>query len=142
MVTIRLGPATGARKGRTVAPAGLSNPVARRMRSQIEHAFLQDILEHPDDDAPRLIYADWLEEHGKEADRLRAEFIRVQVELDRLDSPTHPFDRAGVRPITDTPEWTDYWRRARRAGRTVGLRHRRASVSPRAVRNIAIRSAA
>jgi uncharacterized protein (TIGR02996 family) len=27
-------------------------------------AFLQDILEHPNDDAPRLIHADWLEEHG------------------------------------------------------------------------------
>ena len=24
-------------------------------------AFLEDILEHPEDDAPRLIYADWLE---------------------------------------------------------------------------------
>jgi uncharacterized protein (TIGR02996 family) len=37
--------------------------------------FLQDILEHPDEDAPRLIYADWLDENG---DPDRAEFIRVQ----------------------------------------------------------------
>jgi uncharacterized protein (TIGR02996 family) len=44
-------------------------------------AFLQDILEHPDDDAPRLIYADWLDDHG---DADRAEFIRVQVELAHL----------------------------------------------------------
>ncbi len=44
-----------------------------------EHpGFLQDILEHPDDDVPRLIYSDWLEENGQED---RAEFIRVQVEL-------------------------------------------------------------
>src|SRR5262245_403802 len=43
-------------------------------------AFLADIIEHPDDDAPRLIYADWLDEHGDEA---RAEFIRVQIELSR-----------------------------------------------------------
>jgi uncharacterized protein (TIGR02996 family) len=43
--------------------------------------LLQDILEHPDDDAPRLVYADWLEEHG---DPDRAEFIRVQIEAARL----------------------------------------------------------
>lgn len=43
--------------------------------------FLQTIIAHPDDDAPRLVYADWLEEHG-EADR--AEFIRGQVEAYRL----------------------------------------------------------
>ncbi|MFO0842542.1 MAG: TIGR02996 domain-containing protein [Gemmataceae bacterium] len=40
-----------------------------------EEAFLQDILERPDDDA-RLIFADWLEDNG---DPDRAEFIRVQM---------------------------------------------------------------
>src|SRR5215472_8143648 len=43
--------------------------------------FLQDILEHPDEDAPRLIYADWLDENG---DSDRAEFIRVQCEQAKL----------------------------------------------------------
>lgn len=43
-----------------------------------EEAFIQAIRETPNDDAPRLIYADWLEEHGQ-ADR--AEFIRVQCRL-------------------------------------------------------------
>jgi uncharacterized protein (TIGR02996 family) len=38
-------------------------------------AFLAAIRETPDDDAPRLIYADWLEDNGDEA---RAQFIRVQ----------------------------------------------------------------
>jgi uncharacterized protein (TIGR02996 family) len=28
-----------------------------------QDAFLQEIIAHLDDDAPRLIYADWLEEH-------------------------------------------------------------------------------
>ena len=41
--------------------------------------FLRAICEQPADDAPRLIYADWLEEHG---DPDRAEFIRLQVALD------------------------------------------------------------
>src|SRR5438552_1311228 len=44
-----------------------------------EEAFLCDICEHPDDDSPRLIYADWLEEHGQ---RDLAEFIRLQCQLD------------------------------------------------------------
>lgn len=41
-------------------------------------ALFQTILENPDDDAPRLVYADWLEEHG---DSARAEFIRVQCQM-------------------------------------------------------------
>ena len=41
-------------------------------------AFLQAILEKPDDDAPRLIFADWLEEYGEPE---RADLIRVQCEL-------------------------------------------------------------
>jgi len=45
-------------------------------------AFLADILAHPDDDAPRLIFADWLDEHG---DPDRADFIRVQCRLAGLD---------------------------------------------------------
>jgi uncharacterized protein (TIGR02996 family) len=43
--------------------------------------FVEFILAHPDDDAPRLVFADWLEEQG---DSDRAEFIRVQVERARL----------------------------------------------------------
>jgi uncharacterized protein (TIGR02996 family) len=46
-----------------------------------EEAFLQDILEHPADDGPRLVFADWLEERGAPEDRARAEFIRVQFAL-------------------------------------------------------------
>src|SRR5947209_685613 len=47
-----------------------------------EKAFLGDIAQHPEDDAPRLVFADWLEEHGREA---RAEFIRAQCALARMD---------------------------------------------------------
>jgi uncharacterized protein (TIGR02996 family) len=41
-------------------------------------AFLRAIWERPHDDLPRLIYADWLDEHGEPE---RAEFIRVQCEV-------------------------------------------------------------
>jgi uncharacterized protein (TIGR02996 family) len=45
-----------------------------------EQSFLDEITAHPDDDVPRLIYADWLEEREDP----RGEFIRVQCELAKL----------------------------------------------------------
>src|SRR5262245_46053167 len=53
-------------------------------------AFLDDIVANPDDDAPRLVYADWLDEHG---DPHRAEFIRAQCERARLDADDPRADR-------------------------------------------------
>src|SRR5438270_6972316 len=43
-------------------------------------SFLAAVQADPEDDAPRLVYADWLQDNG---DPDRAEFIRVQVELAR-----------------------------------------------------------
>ena len=40
--------------------------------------FLRAITAAPADDLPRLIYADWLDEHGESE---RAEFIRLQIQL-------------------------------------------------------------
>jgi uncharacterized protein (TIGR02996 family) len=65
-----------------------------------EEAFLEAILERPDDDAPRLIFADWLEDNG---DPDRAEFIRVRIEVARR--PPAPWNRA-VKLIEDN--W-DRW---------------------------------
>lgn len=39
-------------------------------------AFIRAILDSPDDDTARLVFADWLEEHGEPE---RAEFIRAQI---------------------------------------------------------------
>jgi uncharacterized protein (TIGR02996 family) len=44
-------------------------------------ALLAAIRADPDDDTPRLVFADWLEEHG-EADF--AQLIRLEIERDRL----------------------------------------------------------
>jgi uncharacterized protein (TIGR02996 family) len=41
-------------------------------------ALLRAVCESPDDDTPRLVFADWLQENGEEA---RAEFIRLQCEF-------------------------------------------------------------
>jgi uncharacterized protein (TIGR02996 family) len=49
-----------------------------------ESELLKAVLAAPDDDAPRLIYADWLDEHGRPE---RAEFVRVQCALARLPKP-------------------------------------------------------
>ncbi len=51
-------------------------------------SFLQAICENPDDDAPRLVYADWLDEQGRgEA----AEFIRAQIEITRVTRGSRRF---------------------------------------------------
>jgi uncharacterized protein (TIGR02996 family) len=44
--------------------------------------LLAAVLRDPDDEAVRLVYADWLEERGDP----RGEFIRVQCELARIDA--------------------------------------------------------
>ncbi len=47
---------------------------------QSNEQFLPAIVDDPENDLPRLIYADWLEEQGDP----RGEFIRVQCELAKL----------------------------------------------------------
>jgi uncharacterized protein (TIGR02996 family) len=49
-----------------------------------ERAFLAAILERPDDDATKLVYADWLEEHGDP----RAEYLRLMMTVRRQRAVT------------------------------------------------------
>lgn len=51
------------------------------MARSVADAFLEAILHDPDDNTPRLVYADWLEDQGDSASTARAEFIRVQCAL-------------------------------------------------------------
>lgn len=44
-----------------------------------EDAFLKSICDAPDDDTPRLAFADWLQERGNPFDIVWASLIRVQV---------------------------------------------------------------
>lgn len=48
-----------------------------------EPALLAAIAVSPDDDLPRLVYADWLDENGQP---LRAEFIRLQIEIAKKET--------------------------------------------------------
>src|SRR5688572_16281574 len=41
-------------------------------------ALLRAVIDNPSEDTPRLVFADWLDEHDEED---RAEFIRAQVRL-------------------------------------------------------------
>jgi uncharacterized protein (TIGR02996 family) len=51
-----------------------------------ERAFLQATLENPDDDALRLVFADWLEERGES----RGEILRIMTELEVLERTEPP----------------------------------------------------
>jgi len=53
-----------------------------------DQAFLQAIIDVPDDDSLRLIYADWLEEQGD----LRGKFLRIECRLRGLSEacPEYP----------------------------------------------------
>lgn len=60
------------------------------------------VVENPYDDAPRLIYADALDERGNPGDAARAEFVRLQVEQHRLGPPRLQID------AIPTPRGDDY----------------------------------
>jgi uncharacterized protein (TIGR02996 family) len=47
-------------------------------------ALLDAVFDHPDDDTPRLVYADWLQEHGQED---YARFIRLSIQARGAQSP-------------------------------------------------------
>lgn len=66
------------------AVARKATPDPETAPADVEEALLQSILAEPEDDAARLIYADWLEEHGRPEQQPRAEFIRVQIALANL----------------------------------------------------------
>src|SRR5215212_7800179 len=68
--------------------------------------FLAAINANLDDDTPRLVFADWLQENGDEP---RAEFIRIQCELWRA----HPGYSGNYGLIRDsfTGAQRDAWKR-------------------------------
>ncbi|MBM3978794.1 MAG: TIGR02996 domain-containing protein [Planctomycetes bacterium] len=54
------------------------------MPTHDEAAFLHAIAAAPDDDTPRLVFADWLDERGSDDDRARAALIRAQCRIEVL----------------------------------------------------------
>lgn len=77
------------------------------MSEDQEAGFLDHILAHPEDDTPRLIYADWLDDHDQ-ADR--ASFIRAGIErarLDEHDPRQDDLERRVESLLGQHPEWRD-----------------------------------
>jgi uncharacterized protein (TIGR02996 family) len=67
--------------------------------SPVEPSLLAAVLGCPEDDAPRLIYADWLEDQNQSA---RADFIRTQIKLYRVGEVALPSGHVAIR--TGCPE--------------------------------------
>lgn len=63
-------------------------------------AALDEIRARPDDDTPRLMLADWLEEHGDATDAVRARLLREQCTLARRD-PADPLRFADGERLDD-----------------------------------------
>ena len=63
--------------------------------SDEESAFLAAIADAPDDDTPRLVYADWLEERG----RRECDFLRLECEVVKRDR-----DLASLQQLRDKAE--------------------------------------
>ncbi len=66
------------------------------IRDEQEQAFWEAIREAPEDDGPRLVYSDWLEDNGQPE---RAELVRVQCRLARL--PEHDERAPALRKRSD-----------------------------------------
>jgi uncharacterized protein (TIGR02996 family) len=87
-------------KKRPNSPTQVTDPAA----DGTEQGLLGAVLAEPDDDTPRLIYADWLEENGQPE---RAEFILLQIERARRPWPDGgtPGDRETALLATHGEKW-------------------------------------
>lgn len=65
--------------------------------------LMQAVIDSPDDDAVRLVFADWLQDHGEEA---RAEFIRVQIALANWDGDD--YDALAVLAEREESLWREH----------------------------------
>jgi uncharacterized protein (TIGR02996 family) len=80
-----------------------SAPIDSEVRS-----FFHAIKGNPDDDTPRLIFADWLQERGNDADDARGEFLRLNVLRHRLspDDPTYDLLKRREAELFTEYRWT------------------------------------
>jgi uncharacterized protein (TIGR02996 family) len=100
--------------------AAKKQPPEPRAWTAQDTGFVRAILETPEDDAPRLVYADWLDEQGDEA---RAEFIRGQIALSRMKTGSAEHKKLSKRIDKLLQEHKQEWLRllTRGADRYVGF---------------------
>lgn len=75
----------------------------------LQEAFLHDIIEHPSDDAPRLAYADWLQEQSDPGLQARGEFIAIQCAIARNVEPGLLRERCKKRQRNLLREHRPFW---------------------------------
>jgi len=84
--------------------------VPRRISSMsTEKSFLQAVCETPNDDTPRLVFADWLEDNDQPQ---RAEFIRLQCRLAAMSAWDNGYDELVVRQQQLLHEHGKQWGKA------------------------------
>jgi uncharacterized protein (TIGR02996 family) len=71
--------------------------------------FREAIRAAPDDDGPRLVYADWLLEHGNEAGQARGRFIHVQIQLARMSAKDRRRAKLEAEERKLQKKWGEYW---------------------------------
>ncbi len=77
-----------------------------------EDALLHAICEHPDDDTPRLVFADWLDERGDELSTAWAALIRDQLRSHGAANQTvyFEYDKGWLRNWGQQFEFPATWR--------------------------------
>ncbi len=90
-------------------PRGTNEMKGRAFQAD-ELGLLADIHAAPRDDAPRLIYADWLQDDGQPA---YAEFIRLQIEAERARADKTAAPRLSPREDELLGLHRDEWSRPR-----------------------------
>lgn len=73
-------------------------------------ALLAAIVADPDEDTPRLVYADWLEETGEPSNVARAHFIRTQIHLEHTDPKSAVYDEMKALEARILDFYLDDWR--------------------------------
>src|SRR4051812_48139521 len=78
-------------------------------------ALLEGVKNHPEEESVRLLVADWLEEHAtQDAEHARADFIRVQCQLARLNAkdPARQPLQAREQTLLSSyaPSWVEEWK--------------------------------
>lgn len=81
------------------APREPLTPLSRALPApeSTRGAFIRDILEHPDDETPLVIFADWLDDQDNPKDAAQAEIIRLQCQYARLSDDSDSEERQRIR---------------------------------------------
>lgn len=90
------------------------------MTTADEQAFLAAIVAAPDDDTPRLVFADWLDERAEGDDAARAALIRAQCQLEHLAPATKPRRALEKQAKTILKEHGGRWTQALRDAKIAG----------------------